>query len=241
MCFHVNPKTSEITAEQHYKKLAIKNKIKENTLFHLSAFDYPELSLLKMNQDKELIFQSMYWGLIPQWAESFQSFSRMNTINARIETLNSKSSFKHCINSQRALLTVSGFYEWQHVGKEKIPFYIFPKDNSLWSLACLYDEFIDKDTNETYPSFSILTKEAIEPIATIHNSKKRMPLILKEEHFDAWLSLDHQFKELNATKMSVSESEIDYYPISANPKTKDSNNIWIEKKTIDKSLQIQLF
>lgn len=125
--------------------------------------------------------------------------------------------------------------------KEKIPFYIFPKDNALWSLACLYDEFIDKDTGETYPSFTVLTKEAIEPIATIHNSKKRMPLIVAEDHFENWLSNQHSLKDINVNKILISEHDIDYYPISANTKTKDSNHLWIDRKTTDKSLQIQLF
>ena len=51
------------------------------------------------------------WGLIPYWA---QGKPMGNTINARIETVRTNSSYRDAWNrGQRCLVALSGFYEWQ--------------------------------------------------------------------------------------------------------------------------------
>ncbi len=45
----------------------------------------------------------------------------------------------------------------------------------------------DKETGEVIPTFTILTTEADELMTRIHNSKKRMPVILTEHEEMLWL------------------------------------------------------
>ena len=76
----------------------------------IKAFDYPKTPVIT-NEEPHVI-QMYQWGLIPYWAD--MNWNRNYTLNARIETLDSKASFKNITNN-RCLIIVNGFYEWQQV------------------------------------------------------------------------------------------------------------------------------
>ncbi|HRD21838.1 MAG TPA: SOS response-associated peptidase, partial [Candidatus Nanopelagicus sp.] len=50
------------------------------------------------------------WGLIPSWAKD--SSRQANAINARVETISEKPTFREAFKSRRCLVPVSGYYEW---------------------------------------------------------------------------------------------------------------------------------
>ncbi|MGM0932382.1 MAG: SOS response-associated peptidase family protein [Bacteroidota bacterium] len=70
----------------------------------------------------------------------------------------------------------------------------------------MYSSWTNPETNELVNSYSILTTEANDLMSEIHNSKKRMPVVLKKEDRQTWLSgqeisvfaFPHEV-ELNAT------------------------------------------
>ncbi|NTU61067.1 MAG: SOS response-associated peptidase, partial [Caldiserica bacterium] len=72
-----------------------------------------------------------------------------------------------------------GFFEWQHTPTRKIPWYIYRSDNDIMSLAGLWSEWTYSSTGETVSTFSVITTDANDLMADIHNSKKRMPVILE--------------------------------------------------------------
>jgi putative SOS response-associated peptidase YedK len=55
--------------------------------------------------------RALRWGLVPSWAKDGRIGARM--INARAETLAKRPAFRALITGRRALLPVSGFYEWR--------------------------------------------------------------------------------------------------------------------------------
>ncbi len=143
------------------------------------AFDFPKTPVITKD-DPELI-QLYQWGLIPNWAGS--DWNRNYTLNARIETLDQKRSFKNVIEN-RCLVIVNGFYEWQHIDKNKIKYEIGFNDE-LFALGGLYDHC------ETGSTYTIVTTEAKGVMREIHNTKLRMPFAMKgKESMDAWLSGD---------------------------------------------------
>jgi len=145
----------------------------------IKAFDYPKTPVIT-DEDDHLI-QLYQWGLIPYWAD--MSWNRNYTLNARIETLDQKPSFKN-ITSNRCLILVNGFYEWQQVGSSKIKYEI-GFNNELFALAGLYDHYGDAKT------YTIVTTEAQGVMKQIHNTKLRMPFALhKENEMNAWLKGD---------------------------------------------------
>lgn len=136
--------------------------------------------------DGKNVYDEFEWGLIPHWAKERKSSYSM--INARAETVHQKPAYKYSFRHRRCLIPASGYYEWKHAGKIKIPFYIFLKQEPLFSFAGLYDEW-GQDEREKARTFTIITTEANELIAGIHD-KKRMPVIIPRKDRDSWLDVD---------------------------------------------------
>lgn len=151
-----------------------------------NGFTFPEITLIS-NQNPDL-FQNFYWGLIPHWAKdnSIQKF----TINAKIETLHEKPSFKYSLQ-KRCLIPVNGFFEWQWLdpkGKNKQKYSIGLAIEKIFSFAGIWAEWLNPETGKLIKSFSIITQPANDLMSKIHNSKKRMPLILNPENEQNWLA-----------------------------------------------------
>jgi putative SOS response-associated peptidase YedK len=119
----------------------------------------------------------LHWGLVPPWAKSLSGTSKL--INARIETLQEKPSFKKAFHTKRCLIPVNGFYEW----KNKQPWYCMPATGTLFAFAGLWETW-KKSTESRYHSCAIITTEARKPIRDIHH---RMPVILTPNAIEAWL------------------------------------------------------
>ncbi|CAH1216211.1 SOS response-associated peptidase [Paenibacillus sp. JJ-223] len=124
------------------------------------------------------------WGLVPSWADDQKIGNKM--INARAETLAEKPAFRRLISSKRCIVPCSGFYEWKKVGSGKQPMRILMKDESIFSLAGLYDTWTDPDGNKL-STCAIITTEPNSLMADIHN---RMPVILRPEDESEWLNKD---------------------------------------------------
>jgi putative SOS response-associated peptidase YedK len=133
---------------------------------------------------------SMQWGLIPHWAKDAQGSIAL--INARMETLSEKPSFKEAIKYQRCLVLMDSFYEWKTEGGRKVPYRILMKHDELMVLAGLWDEWRGLRT------FSIITTEPNKEMLSIHN---RMPVVLQtEDDFDMWLGKTDLTKILKRCK-----------------------------------------
>ncbi len=125
----------------------------------------------------------MKWGLIPFWAKDASIGYKM--INARMETLTQKPSFKTAFIKRRCLVPADGYYEWSKTGtaKNKQPFRIVLKSRGLFAFAGLWDEWKNEE-GEKIQSYTIITTEADSQVAKIH---PRMPVILRPENEDKWI------------------------------------------------------
>ena len=151
----------------------------------VSGFEHPKLPVITEN---EILF--CHWGLIPHWIkdETAAQDIRTRTLNAAGETLFEKPSFRKSIASKRCLLGINGFYEWRLFNKTKYPYFIQPRDKGILSLGCLYDTWTNHETGEIVHTFSVVTTPANPMMETIHNTKKRMPLIISIENEGRWVS-----------------------------------------------------
>ena len=161
------------------------------------------------------------WGLIPSWAKDSKVGYKM--INARMETLTERPTWRRSLIIQRAVIPASGFYEWKREGKGKIkrPFAIRPKEGGLIGFAGLYDIWKDEVGKEVR-SFSIITRPANDIVDQIHD---RMPVILTREGRDVWL--DNSVKDLEFLKQilrSDTDDDIKAYPVSDRVNKADNND-----------------
>lgn len=120
------------------------------------------------------------WGLIPRWSKD-RPF-KASKFNARAEDAALRPAFREAFARRRCLVPASGFYEWKKVGKGKQPYVIRPTDGNPIAFAGLWERW--QDGGEAVESLSILTTEANDLLKPIH---ERMPVILKPEHYSAWL------------------------------------------------------
>lgn len=177
----------------------------------------------------------MQWGLIPFWFKGYKESIAAKTLNARIETIKQKASFKHIIEKNHCVIPSNGFYEWHTNDNEKIPFYIKPCKDELFSFAGIYDSWIDESNNNIINSFSIITTKANQLMTRIHNVKKRMPFILKQDKIEEWIS----GKFLDPVESSIKSEEMIAYQVDKNL-VLNHNNLIETTKEIDRSKTTQL-
>ena len=183
MCFHSQQSHSAQTLEHRFN--AKFENVEQYQPSIYNGFQFPQTPVIT-NKEPNTI-QLFQWGLIPFWAkdDSIKKF----TLNARIETIAEKPAFKNSINN-RCLILADGFFEWQWLdekGKRKQKYLISLPDNEPFAFAGLWSGWTDKQTGEVIHSYSILTTEANELMSKIHNSKKRMPVIVAKENEQFWL------------------------------------------------------
>lgn len=134
--------------------------------------------------------ESARWGLVPSWAKDVSIGAR--AFNARAEELEDKPMFRNALEKRRAIVPTSGYYEWKTTPDGKVPHYIRPADGEPLFLAGLYEWWRDKTKADDDPdrwllSFTILTRDAIGELGSIHD---RMPLFVDPDFADAWLDTD---------------------------------------------------
>lgn len=184
MCFHIKQTKSATEVENRFQA-----KVENPDLFqkndNINGFNFPLVAVIKNEQPS--IISHAHWGLIPSWAPNEDI--RKLTLNAKIETLDAKPAFKPSI-SKRCLMLANGFYEWQwrdKSGKQKIKYEIGLKDEALFAFAGIYAQWTHPISGKIVETVAMLTTEANPTMAEIHNTKRRMPVILKKEDEMVWL------------------------------------------------------
>lgn len=152
---------------------------------HFVAFAFPTTPVITHIHPEAI--QGFSWGLLPPWAKDLSI--RNNTLNARIETLDQKPSFK-LVLAQRCLVLADGFFEWKWLdakGKSKQKYKLTVPGDEAFAFAGLWNAWTDKSTGEIFQTYTIITTAANELMSKIHNTKKRMPVILSPDAETDWL------------------------------------------------------
>lgn len=151
----------------------------------VNGFAHPYMPIIVNNRPD--IITGANWGLLPAWAKE-TSFQK-NTLNARIESLDEKPSFRNSITN-RCIIPATNFYEWQwqdSKGKVKQKHSISVINEDLLAFAGLYSIWNNPNTGIPMLTYTIITTVANELMSEIHNIKKRMPVVLNKEHHNLWL------------------------------------------------------
>ncbi|MDO8838670.1 MAG: SOS response-associated peptidase [Parvibaculum sp.] len=153
-------------------------------------------------------FLLVRWGLIPSWAKEVPASL---LINARAETIAEKPSFRAAFRHRRALMPADGFYEWKAEGKGvKQPYVIRRRDRAPFAMAALWETWATAEGSEI-DSCAVVTCEANATLAPIHH---RMPVILDEKDWDAWLDPATPLKEAQALLRPAPDDLLDATPVS---------------------------
>lgn len=189
MCFTVNVNIIREELEKRYGTTLIDHE-NYRPSYYYNAFSFPDLPVIYRHQSGENNMGLFRWGLVPSWTDSEEDALKIRqmTHNARSETISEKPSFSDSFARRRCLVPVMGFFEWKHEAGTKIPYYIYHPETPVISLAGIYDRWEVPGEETRLYSFSIVTTAANSMMSEIHNTKKRMPVIIDPEDEDEWLS-----------------------------------------------------
>lgn len=209
--------------------------------YHLNGFTHGNLQIIKMDEPNSIYPAS--WGFVADWGmKDISSFrKKYNTLNAKSETLLKSNMFKESAREKRCLIIADGFYEPHHQNGEAIPYFCYQpskeyEDGSdIFVFAGIYNEI-----QEDAFTVSIITTEANNFFAEVHNKRKRMPLVLDKTFTDEWL-LDNLNEAHINELMSVgfTRDEFKAYPVSRDLYKKGINTN--NQKTINPSIGNSLF
>lgn len=218
MCYHMSQTFKKVTKKVTQERYGISQSIgplfEDRGGYHLNGFAHP--SVIVIANDEPSSFQAFDWGLIPFWVKGEDQAHQMakRTLNAKSETVFDLPSFRSAIIQRRCIIPIDGFYEWLHYRSKTFPHYIYPKDETVFSLGGIWEEWTDKATGEIKKTFSIVTTAANEVMDQIHNTKKRMPLILDPKTELDWLSPDLTKDEIAALMQPYDANMMSYHTVS---------------------------
>lgn len=176
----------------------------------------PVLSRINGKHDYEVTVKQ--WGFLPGYIRNAEAATNLRRghkdasgqfvmpnplLNARgEELLLPRKIFRPATLEQRILVPATGFYEWMHfypMGKKgqrlkthvAIPHYVHIPDQPVFYFAGIGRTWTDEDTGEMTDTFAIITTDANPLMAKIHNSKKRMPVMLPPALAEEWLLADN--------------------------------------------------
>ena len=189
-----------VTKTSKLVKSAIQVEDNEN----YNAHPYQKLPVIKKYKNGNTL-EALKWGLIPGWAKD-KDFKAL--INARLETIDEKISFKKLIKNFRCIVVADGFYEWKRGDKEKIPYYFIREDKKPIFFAGIYNS----------DQYCIITEEASDNVKEVHH---RQPVIISQSDVNRYLNL-----ELSGSSFlkEIKKPNLIFHEISKDV-NKPSNNI----------------
>ena len=201
--------------------------------FNVSAFD-PKLfnpsynvshgdSAPVITQENPKSLSFFQFGFTPHWGKK-----QYYQINARSEGDKNKDNnplytgrkgifdkpmFRHSIRSKRCLVIADCFVEGPQKERLDKPYVVYLKGDHPFSLAGIYDQWINIETGEEISSFAIITAPPNNLMEQIGHH--RSPVIVSEELRSAWLDPNMTAADISQI-MNVYPSELmNAYPISS--------------------------
>ena len=175
MCGRFSFVASREKIEKQLGSIEVENNLR--TSFNIA----PTQHAYVITNDSPRRLQYLTWGLIPHWSRDGSNTGKL--INARMEGILTKPSFRLPVRTRRCLVPADSFYEWRKVGGQKIPYRIFLRSEEIMLMGGIWDIWYKGDY--AIKSFSIITTPPNLEISGIHN---RMPLILTgREEQKRWL------------------------------------------------------
>jgi putative SOS response-associated peptidase YedK len=163
-----------------------------------------EIYIVKESAEEPRHLETASWGLIAPWQKNSidARAGQSHAINARSESIHEKPTFRDAFRASRCLIPATGYYEWAtSLGKfpPKQPFYITSETGAPLSIAGICSTW-RSEKGELIQSASIITREAVDELATIHS---RMPVFIWRDRWDEWLNpQNREIEKLQALMVS---------------------------------------
>jgi len=144
------------------------------------------------------------WGLVPWKAKEVP---KQVVFNARIEIIDTSSTFKDAWASKRCLVPVNGFYA---VGKDGDSWFIHKPGGLPFAFAGLWAH----NSRLGITSCALVTMPATEPVGQLC---KTQPAILSPEVYDAWLDPRTPARDLKQLLGDNLDRDLEYHRVNWAP------------------------
>jgi putative SOS response-associated peptidase YedK len=121
------------------------------------------------------------WGLVRSGSKDASMAAKC--INARSETIETRSAFRDAFQKRRCVVPADGFFEWTGPKTARQPTWFHREDGQLLVFAGLYEAW-QKEQGAWETTFTILTTAANAVLESYHD---RMPVILADRDADDWM------------------------------------------------------
>lgn len=128
---------------------------------------------------RELV--AVEWGLVPEWKKEVGD---KPLINARLETIEVKPSFRSSIKRKRCLVPFNGWYEWKPEQGKKQPYVIEPTSGEPSAFAGIWSTWHGPGGDFWLETMAIVTAATSGSMKKLHH---RRPLVVSPEQYSDWL------------------------------------------------------
>ena len=188
MCGRFSFVASKEKIETQFGEIEIGNNLRYN--FNIA----PTQHAYVITNDSPNRLQYVTWGLIPYWSRDGENKGKL--INARMEGISTKPSFRLPIRKRRCLILADSFYEWKVTSNGKVPYRILLRNGALMAFAGIWDTWMKGDY--AVKSFSIITSPSNLEMGQISS---RMPIIFDNPKTqEAWLKSQELADVINMLK-----------------------------------------
>ena len=106
------------------------------------------------------------------------------------------------------MILADGFFEWRHERKKAYPYYIGLNDRSPFAIAGIWDAWGNPETGETLRTCSVITTAANLLLEKVHNTRKRVPVILRREYERKWLEENLDVDQIHSMLLPYDANEM---------------------------------
>jgi len=214
MCYNISLLNPAELDTRYDSLLTAEGPYETEPVYYRNAFSLPPHPVIPNTQPIRI--QEYIWGLIPFWVKTEVDAEkiRMKTMNARADTIFKKPSYKTAIIQRRCLIPADGFFEWRYYNGKNYPYYIHCNNHDIFSIAGIWDIWVNPETNENIYTFSLITCTANALLEKIHNKKKRMPVIIPRKQEADYLRYDLTINEIKDLLSPIDTDYLNAYTIS---------------------------
>jgi putative SOS response-associated peptidase YedK len=140
-----------------------------------------------------------HWGQIPSYHSkgTVSGGDFFKIFNARLETLDHRSTFSQLLQTKRCVIFINGYFEWV----DKQPYFVTRKDEGPMLLAGLHETWRSGSGRQNLVESFVIVTESSDKIETglceikagkwsmnLKNLHERVPVILSKSESQKWLS-----------------------------------------------------
>lgn len=165
---------------------------------------------------------AMRWGYLPDWAPSA---AERGHINARIESVAQKPTFRRQVDIGRVLIPADSFYEWSHDEGRPKPWRFFLRSREIFAFAGIRNRY-RAPGGHMMDTVAILTTPSGGPVAAVH---ERMPVMVPRNQEARWLDAAVAWRSLGKEGFEpVNGSELEGGPVglAVNSPSADGPECW---------------